>query len=496
MIPSDESFGTWRSLLLRGVSLCFVIGALPGGPARLAAQQMNETWTVTVASQTVPVSADGSFAISNVAAPDRFGPGGPGTPRDFRSDDFLRVVATGLIDGETWYAFNEPFQIVSGEIFEVGELTFTQTAPLTNHSISLTVDDPILTEIGQVTQLRATAMLSDMTTVDVTSRTTWTVYRTSNPDIVTVDQDGLITAGRRGPAFITAVNLGATSVASVIVSPGDPLTTVDGFVRREDGSPVAAAEVRIFDQFEQQAGGTTDINGHYEIPNVVTEFGLIHVKAQLIDGAVLLVGAITNLRPLPEGITDAGIITVSGPADDADADFMPDVLEPDLGLDPTDPDTDGDGIIDGREDLDGDGLINCEEVTLGTHPLEPDTDGDFLDDGAELTSGTKPLSVDTDRDGIIDGEEVEFGSDPLNRFGIPVDPLRTAGDFQPIAVSVENLAGPEPNVPAFETMVDPTSIENLAPPDPNLPSAEASGLLVSVENQPSASSRSISNEPN
>ena len=59
--------------------------------------------------------------------------------------------------------------------------------------------------------------------------------------------------------------------------------------------------------------------------------------------------------------------------------------------DPLDPDTDGDGTLDGDEDADSDGLTNLEELTGGTEPLAPDTDGDGFEDGYERLAGTDPL---------------------------------------------------------------------------------------------------------
>jgi hypothetical protein len=58
---------------------------------------------------------------------------------------------------------------------------------------------------------------------------------------------------------------------------------------------------------------------------------------------------------------------------DLDADNEPDALEADLGLDPTNADTDGDGVADGDE-------INI----YGTDPTLFDTDGDGDSDGQEL----------------------------------------------------------------------------------------------------------------
>ena len=67
-----------------------------------------------------------------------------------------------------------------------------------------------------------------------------------------------------------------------------------------------------------------------------------------------------------------------------------------VGLDPLNPDTDGDGLTDGQE-------IN----TTHTNPLLEDTDGDGLPDGAEVnTYGSNPLLVDSDGDGISDRDEV------------------------------------------------------------------------------------------
>ena len=71
-------------------------------------------------------------------------------------------------------------------------------------------------------------------------------------------------------------------------------------------------------------------------------------------------------------------------ATDQDADNAPDDLEPGLGLDPTNPDSDGDGVADGDE-----GNL------YGTDPLTGDTDGDGLGDGEELFGiHTDPLVWD------------------------------------------------------------------------------------------------------
>ena len=94
------------------------------------------------------------------------------------------------------------------------------------------------------------------------------------------------------------------------------------------------------------------------------------------------------------------------------------------------PDTDGDGILDGDEvnvtrtdpasrDSDDDGLDDGDEIRLGTDAGNPDTDEDGLADGDEVIRGTDPLTADSDGDGVNDGDEVAGGSDPLDPNSTP-----------------------------------------------------------------------------
>lgn len=71
-------------------------------------------------------------------------------------------------------------------------------------------------------------------------------------------------------------------------------------------------------------------------------------------------------------------------------------------------------IVSPGLDDDGDGLLNADEIRFGTNPTNPDTDGDDLLDYAELfVFGTSPLAKDSDGDGIPDGWEIQFGLNPL-----------------------------------------------------------------------------------
>lgn len=123
---------------------------------------------------------------------------------------------------------------------------------------------------------------------------------------------------------------------------------------------------------------------------------------------------------------------------DQDLDGLSDELELEIGTDPNNPDTDGDGLPDGYEylilgtdalkvdtdgngiadsdeDFDNDSLSNLKEYEIGTDPNNPDTDGDGLSDGDEVTVyHTDPLNVDTDGDTLEDYDEILLGMDPLN----------------------------------------------------------------------------------
>lgn len=102
---------------------------------------------------------------------------------------------------------------------------------------------------------------------------------------------------------------------------------------------------------------------------------------------------------------DPCVPTVSAGTCDREPDGLTNDEEAAAGTDPTNPDTDGDGIPDGADtgptdecipdasgpscDPDGDGLTNAEEAAIGTDPAKPDTDGDKVGDGEDKCPATK-----------------------------------------------------------------------------------------------------------
>jgi hypothetical protein len=118
---------------------------------------------------------------------------------------------------------------------------------------------------------------------------------------------------------------------------------------------------------------------------------------------------------------------------DTDGDGLTDGAEVSIyHTDPTNWDSDWDGLPDGYEvntpglnpndpsdgnlDADGDGLTRGEEYALGTDPNNADTDGDGLQDAQEVYwYQTDPKKADTDNDGLSDGDEIlVYGTDPLD----------------------------------------------------------------------------------
>ncbi|MDA7680622.1 hypothetical protein N8633_02425 [bacterium] len=378
---------------------------------------LDETWSVSVAGQTVQVDPDGSFLIPNISAPDQFGAQGPGSRPDFLSDNFVRLIGFNTRDGVTQYVYSPPFQLTSGETFVIEELILTFSPPPFPESIKAQATIPTLTEVGQTTQVIVSGTLIDDSVIDVSSADRGTSYRTSNPEIIQVDADGQVIGLSKGTGFITAINEGATTVTRIDVSPGDELTTVAGVVLSSDGQPISDATIQIIGA----AGTTTSrADGSFTIEGVGTASPVAGILIRT-EGANASLGLSTQIELVPGGFTDAGIITPISCEDlnvtdclDSDGDCLPDEIERQIGLNPNLADTNNNGITDGEEDQDGDGLSNCFELLSRTNLRNRDTDRDGLTDGEEvLQHQTNPTVADTDGDGLIDPDEINRMTNPL-----------------------------------------------------------------------------------
>lgn len=196
-----------------------------------------------------------------------------------------------------------------------------------------------------------------------------------------------------------------------------------------------------FKSFYDEAGGK-------KLPITFEHVDLFTARDPLIIKELV----VTNANALA---TDRGLQA------DSDQDGLPDDQEERLGICPSDPDTDGDGVSDLIEvklardplvaeeplecvdldstiitldalcaktgepktkeqriydDKDRDGLNACEERLLGTDDSLFDSDADGLPDKVELVAGTNYLAVDPlqdpDFDGLLNRDEVRTHTDP------------------------------------------------------------------------------------
>lgn len=260
---------------------------------------------LTVGGQTVTLDQDGYFELGNIPAADQFGAGGPGTPPDFLGDEPVQVEARFIFSNRTFYAVSDPFRITQGQRVLIQDFTFYCTPPPRAVSISLQLDSAVLSEIGQTTQLHTTAILGDGQSLDVTPGASWTTYRTSNPAVAMIDENGLVTAKGAGMVVLTATNGGATATARLTVVPGDPLTSVTGRVLLPGGLPAEQAIVRVSGS---SSSATTGPDGVFLVNGVPSSLGALTITVSLRLNDEAFVGSVTNVAPLPGGTTDAGDI--------------------------------------------------------------------------------------------------------------------------------------------------------------------------------------------
>ncbi len=157
---------------------------------------------------------------------------------------------------------------------------------------------------GDQLNLSATAMLSDQSTLDVSSQTTW---ESSNPGVANVAAGGRLTMIAAGECEVRASYAGVTGTMRVVVTPRAPdFGTIAGVVSDSDtGGPVVGARVEVVGG---QSGGRfspTDGNGYYSIGGVlngplttrVTRDGYVATEVQTTVAGNTRFDI--RLRPLP-----------------------------------------------------------------------------------------------------------------------------------------------------------------------------------------------------
>ncbi|WP_230588082.1 hypothetical protein [Gallibacterium anatis] len=89
-------------------------------------------------------------------------------------------------------------------------------------------------------------------------------------------------------------------------------------------------------------------------------------------------------------------------------------MEKQGGLEPHNPDTNGDGTPDGKEDSDGDGKDNETEVKDGTDPFKNEGDPSAVEPDKDKDGIRDDVDTDIDGDGVNNADENAAGLDPRN----------------------------------------------------------------------------------
>ncbi|QUR94809.1 Ig-like domain-containing protein [Macrococcoides canis] len=455
----------------------------PDGTTATGVVQPDGTWTVNIPSgvdltggETLPVTAtdkDNNVSpATNVVVDDVTAPSGPavnpvnsdatavtgtGTPGDTITVTFPDgTTATGVVQPDGTWTVNIPsgVDLTGGETLPV---TATDKDNNVSPATKVVVDDvtapsaPAVNPVNSdATAVTGTGTPGDTITVtfpDGTTATgvvqpdgTWTVNIPSGVDltggetlpVTATDKDNNVSPATNvvvddvtapsAPA-VNPVNSDATAVTGT-GTPGDTIT-----VTFPDGT-TATGVVQPDGTWTVNIPSGVDLTGGETLPVTATDkAGNISIPTYVTVEDVLVPPVDTDGDGIPDDVDT-----------DDDNDGVNDSDEIAAGLDPKNPDTDGDGINDGQEDTDGDGISNDDEsVDSGTTVTDTDGDGipDIVDpatvppvdtDGDGIPDAT---DTDDDNDGVSDSDENVVGTDSLNPETTPGTPdgsIDTDGD--------------------------------------------------------------------
>jgi alpha-tubulin suppressor-like RCC1 family protein len=232
---------------------------------------------------------------------------------------------------------------------------------------------------------------------------------------------------------VTAVALPAINAARVVTAAIGTGLAVDATARTwawGDATygalaigPVATGQVAVVPQ-------RSDIGG---VLNLAA--GDLHTLAMLPNGAVKAYGdnqfgklGDGTGTPSLEGVLVSGLSLADNTflAGDQDADDLATWREYLVGTDPLNPDTNGNGVLDGHDDA------------TGANGLDPDSDDDGVPNWIEQQNGTDPFNADTDGDSVNDANDA-----------FPLDPTR----------SMAPSSNPSDTTPPVVTLKEPVSAQ-------------------------------------
>jgi hypothetical protein len=319
-------------------------------------------------------------------------------------------------------------------------------------------------------------------------------------------------------AHIDVANNGMTlTIAGTLTGPGDILIDYESGTNAGTRA-ISFADINAYtgaitvnDQMDIDFGADYIFSNFLDLSSgsvLNVDQTLTFDEGDLIDAVNGAVAAGTysgaGLTALGANYADGGgTIIVTGTVVDTDGDGLPDSYEDRIiDFDPGDAVTDyshvlGPNNAPATTDFDSDGATDADEFANNTDPTDDDSDDDGLLDGVETDTrtfvdandtGSNPLDADTDDDGFGDGVEVRYGFDPNLAGGVntPGDatPFVNGGfETPPVAVSGEGIAVSGGTVTGWSTVENDFYVTDVLPPTSGDPSGPSEGAQFATANR-------------
>ena len=341
----------------------------------------------------------------------------------------LDIIVGHTMDGGSYTRVFDPDSSTNpgadrGQTFMTPEVAGEGTT-LTVGEITLVADED--RDLSGFPNAKLTLWVFEWNGADANDLTAWLGGDGANDPEGSFDGTGVSTFLVDGDEIAVNLNISAGDFLHFQFSPALVLSenSAYGFLLSfNDGDGAAGENIQI-----QQSRDTADPpgeafpDGTVLAPQPTTQSNSAQVNDDLRFYVAGTAGPVVEEDSDHDGLLDAWEIQYFGDLSqnsdgNPDNDGLDNLAEADAGTDPSNPDTDGDGLVDGVE-TDTGIFVNPDDT--GTNPLNPDTDGDALRDGIETNTGvyaslsdtgTNPHLSDTDGDGTPDHLEISKGLDP------------------------------------------------------------------------------------